>query len=321
MLDHGTEVMAQPPGSVYQAVDEMPKVAERTFLDFFGDEKYYKWILLIPLVLVLLIFMLYPLFYCMWYSLHEYGMIKVATFVGLENYRDVLRDEEFWLALGRTGIVLGISIGAELIIGMAVAVLFNREFKGQNPIRGLILLPLLMAPLAVSMMWNFFLQYDFGIVNLIFGLVGIPKVNWFSPGIALYTIACISIWQWTPFSIFVLLAGLKSLPRDSFEAARVDGAGPFYTFRRLTLPNLAPLIMIIILLRTMWLIRLFDPLYGTTRGGADSELLDWMIYRNTFVYFDIGIGSTLAIISLFLTLIVCGILFRQLMRALVVTST
>lgn len=310
MSTHGNEVMAQP----------MAMVRDRTFLDVLGDDKYYKWVLLIPLLLVLLLFMLYPLFYCLWYSFHEFGMVKAATFLGLENYRDVLRDEEFWFALKRTGIVLVVSIGAELIIGMTVAVIFNREFKGQNPIRGLILLPLLMAPLAVSMMWNFFLQYDFGIVNLIFGLVGIPKVSWFAPGVGLYTIAAISIWQWTPFSIFVLLAGLKSLPRDSFEAARVDGAAPFYTFRRLTLPNLAPLIMIIVLLRTMWLIRLFDPLYGTTRGGADSELLDWMIYRNTFVYFDIGIGSTLAIISLFMTVVVCAVLFRQLMKALAVTS-
>lgn len=310
MSTHGNEVMAQP----------MAMVRDRTFLDVLGDDKYYKWVLLIPLLLVLLLFMLYPLFYCLWYSFHEFGMVKAATFLGLENYRDVLRDEEFWFALKRTGIVLVVSIGAELIIGMTVAVIFNREFKGQNPIRGLILLPLLMAPLAVSMMWNFFLQYDFGIVNLVFGLVGIPKVSWFAPGVGLYTIAAISIWQWTPFSIFVLLAGLKSLPRDSFEAARVDGARPFYTFRRLTLPNLAPLIMIIVLLRTMWLIRLFDPLYGTTRGGADSELLDWMIYRNTFVYFDIGIGSTLAIISLFMTVVVCAVLFRQLMKALAVTS-
>ena len=310
MSDHGNEVMAQP----------MAMVRDRTFLDVLGDEKYYKWMLLTPLLLVLLVFMLYPLFYCMWYSVHEYGMVKAATFLGLENYRDVLRDEEFWMALKRTGIVLVISIGAELVIGMGVAVLFNREFKGQNPIRGLILLPLLMAPLAVSMMWNFFLQYDFGIVNLIFVLLGISKVSWFAPSIGLYTIAAISIWQWAPFSIFVLLAGLKGLPRDSFEAARVDGATPWYTFRRLTLPNLTPLIMIIVLLRTMWLIRLFDPLYGTTRGGADTELLDWLIYRNTFVYFDIGIGSTLAIISLFLTMIVCGVLFRQLMKALAVTS-
>lgn len=320
MADSAREATSQVGLLIGEKSEDYPKVRDRTFWSVLSDDKYYKWLLLVPLLLVLLIFMLYPLIYCLWYSFHEYGMVKAATFVGFENYRDVLRDGEFWLALGRTGIVLVISIGVELSIGMAVAVLFNREFKGQNPIRGFILLPLLIAPLAVSMMWNFFLQYDFGIVNLVFGLAGIPKVSWFAPGVGLYTIAAISIWQWTPFSIFVLLAGLKSLPRDSFEAARVDGAGPWYTFRRLTLPNLAPLIMIIVLLRTMWLVRLFDPLYGTTRGGADTELLDWQIYRNTFVYFDIGRGSTLAIISLFLTMIVCGVLFNQLMKALSATS-
>lgn len=320
MADSAREATSQVGLLIGEKSEDYPKVRDRTFWSVLSDDKYYKWLLLVPLLLVLLIFMLYPLIYCLWYSFHEFGMVKAATFVGFENYRDVLRDGEFWLALGRTGIVLVISIGVELSIGMAVAVLFNREFKGQNPIRGFILLPLLIAPLAVSMMWNFFLQYDFGIVNLVFGLAGIPKVSWFAPGVGLYTIAAISIWQWTPFSIFVLLAGLKSLPRDSFEAARVDGAGPWYTFRRLTLPNLAPLIMIIVLLRTMWLVRLFDPLYGTTRGGADTELLDWQIYRNTFVYFDIGRGSTLAIISLFLTMIVCGVLFNQLMKALSATS-
>jgi multiple sugar transport system permease protein len=320
MADHENMAKLREMPLTERKVSSSLQVRERTFWSVLSDDRNYKWLLLIPLVLALLIFMLYPLFYCIWYSLHQFGMVKAATFIGLENYRDVLRDEEFWRALGRTGIVLVISIGAELVIGMAIAVLFNREFKGQNAIRGLILLPLLIAPLAVSMMWNFFLQYDFGIVNLMLGLVGIPKTSWFAPGVGLYTIAAISVWQWTPFAIFVFLAGLKSLPRDSFEAAKVDGAGSWYTFRRLTLPNLTPLIMIVILLRTMWLIRLFDPLYGTTRGGADTELLDWLIYRDTFVYFDIGRGSTLAIISLFMTLIVCGILFRQLMKALSVKN-
>ena len=287
-----------------------------TFWETLTSEKYYKWTLILPLVLVLAIFMLYPMIYCLFYSFHEWGMRKPPSFIGFENYRDVLRDPKFWLALFKTAQVLVISIGVELAVAMGISVMFNRDFRGQNPIRGLILLPLLISPLAVSMMWNFFLQYDFGVINLTLNLIGLPKVLWFSPKWALYTIALISIWQWTPFSIFVLLAGLKSLPRDMFEASRVDGATPWYTFRRITLPNLIPLIMIIILLRTMWLIRLFDPLYGTTRGGAGTELLDWLIYRETFVYFDIGRGSTLAIISLFLTLVVCAILFRQLMKAL-----
>lgn len=289
---------------------------KQTFWETLTSEKYYKWILIVPLLLLLAIFMFYPMIYCLFYSFHEWGMRKPPEFIGLENYRDVLREPKFWLALFKTGQVLLISIGVELVVAMGISVMFNRDFRGQNPIRGLILLPLLISPLAVSMMWNFFLQYDFGVINLTLNLIGLPKVLWFSPKWALYTIALISIWQWTPFSIFVLLAGMKSLPRDMFEASRVDGATPWYTFWRITLPNLIPLIMIIILLRTMWLIRLFDPLYGTTRGGAGTELLDWLIYRETFVYFDIGRGSTLAIISLFLTLVVCAILFRQLMKAL-----
>ena len=289
---------------------------KRTLWETLTGEKYYKWTLIIPLLLVLAIFMLYPMIYCLFYSFHEWGMRKPPTFAGLENYRDVLRDTKFWLALFKTLQVLVFSIGVELVVAMGISVMFNREFRGQNPIRGFILLPLLISPLAVSMMWNFFLQYDFGVINLTLNLIGLPKVLWFSPKWALYTIALISIWQWTPFSIFVLLAGLKSLPRDMFEASRVDGASAWYTFWKITLPNLVPLIMIIILLRTMWLIRLFDPLYGTTRGGAGTELLDWQVYRETFVYFDIGRGSSMAIISLFLTLVVCAIMFRQLMKVL-----
>jgi len=287
-----------------------------TFWETLTSEKYYKWTLILPLVLVLAIFMLYPMIYCLFYSFHEWGMRKPPSFIGFENYRDVLRDPKFWLALFKTAQVLVISIGFELAVAMGISVMFNRDFRGQNPIRGLILLPLLISPLAVSMMWNFFLQYDFGVINLTLNVIGLPKVLWFSPKWALYTIAMISIWQWTPFSIFVLLAGLKSLPRDMFEASRVDGASAWYTFWKITLPNLVPLIMIIILLRTMWLIRLFDPLYGTTRGGAGTELLDWQVYRETFVYFDIGRGSSMAIISLFLTLVVCAIMFRQLMKVL-----
>jgi multiple sugar transport system permease protein len=195
MANHVSEATLQAGPSVQQETGAYPKVRDRTFWSVLSDDKYYKWILLVPLLSVLLIFMLYPLFYCIWYSFHEFGMVKAATFLGLENYRDVLRDAEFWQALGRTGIVLVISITAELVIGMAVAVLFNREFNGQNPIRGLILLPLLIAPLAVSMMWNFFLQFDFGIVNLTLALVGIPKTSWFAPGVGLYTIAGISVWQ------------------------------------------------------------------------------------------------------------------------------
>lgn len=289
---------------------------KRNFWDVLADEKYFKWILTIPLIVVLLVFMLYPLFYCVYYSVQQYDMVRPAHFIGLDNFRAVLQSGEFWHGLERTAYILVLSICIELLLGLGIALLFNREFRGQNIIRGLCLLPLLISPLIMSMMWNFILQYDFGVVNMVLNAIGFSKFNFFSPKLAIYTITFISVWQWTPFSIFVLLSGLRGLPKDAFEAARVDGAPAWLTFRRLTLPMLSPLIVIIIMLRTMWLIRLFDPLYATTRGGMGTETLDWMVYRISFVFFNMGLGSALAIISLFLTLIVCALMFRVLMKTL-----
>ncbi len=280
------------------------------------SERYFKWTLLIPLLLILLIFMLYPLFYCIYYSFHEWGMQGKPIFVGLKNYRDMLNDRAFLEALGRTLEAMVICIAAELLIGLGLAMLWNREFRGQNIVRGFSLLPLLVAPLVLSLLWNFLLEYDFGAVNQILTAIGLGKVYWWTPKFALYTICLITIWQWFPFSVFVLLAGLRSLPRDVFEAAKVDGSSGLYTFRRLTLPMLSPLIMIVVVLRAMWLIRLFDPLYGTTRGGVRTELLDWKVYRTAFVVFDVGYGSAMAIFSLFLTIAICAIMYRQLMKAL-----
>jgi len=287
-----------------------------TIWEVLASERYFKWTLLIPLLLLLGVFMFYPLFYCIYYSFHEWGMRGEAIFVGLHNYRAMLNDNAFLEALGRTFYVMVICIAAELLIGLGLAMLWNREFKGQNIVRGLCLLPLLVAPLILSLLWNFMFEYDFGAVNQILNGIGINKVYWWSPQFALYTICLITIWQWFPFSVFVLVAGLRSMPRDVFEAAKVDGASKWYIFRRLTLPMLSPLMMIIIVLRAMWLIRLFDPLYGTTRGGVRTELLDWTVYRTAFVFFDIGYGSAMAIFSLILTIAICAIMFRMLMKAL-----
>lgn len=287
-----------------------------TVWELLTSERYFKWTLLIPLIIVLAVFMLYPLFYCLYYSFHQYGMQGNPIFVGADNYRQLLRDKSFLEALGRTAKVLVICVISEVLIGLGLGMLWSREFPGERVVRGLALLPLLVAPLILSLLWNFMFEYDFGAVNMILTALGLNKVYWWAPERALYTICFITIWQWFPFSTFVLVAGLRSLPKDVFEAARVDGASNWYIFKRLTLPMLSPLIMIIVVLRTMWLIRLFDPLYGTTRGGVNTELLDWIVYRTAFVYFDIGYGSTMAIFSLLLTITLCAIMFKLLIKAL-----
>ncbi len=289
----------------------------RTLWEVLTSEKYFKWTLLIPLLLVLAVFMFYPLFYCLFNSTQEAIIgAKETVFLGWDNYRTVLHDEAFWTALGNTFHILVLCLVGELVLGMGIALMLNRKFRGQNTVRGLCLLPLLASPLALSLTWNLLLNYEVGVVTEALVAIGLPRINFLSLAMGKYTVTLITIWQWFPFSVFVLLAGLKGLPRDSFEAARVDGASAWFTFRRLTLPMLSPLIMIIVLLRTMWLIRLFDPIYGTLRQAREAETLDYFVFRIAFSYFDIGVGSTLAIVSLFLTIIICAVLFRRLMLAL-----
>ncbi|MHB8276574.1 MAG: carbohydrate ABC transporter permease [Candidatus Humimicrobiaceae bacterium] len=311
--------MANAKSSV-TTVNELSLGRKPTIWETLSNEKYFKWMLALPLIIVLLVFMIYPLIFCLYNSFFQSGLAGTTAFIGLENYRTMLHDINFWIPLGRTFQVTVICIVAELLIGLGLGMLWNRDFKGQNIVRGLILLPLLIAPLILSIVWNFLLEYNIGFVNQIFSVIGIGRVKWWAPSGALYTICAITVWQWFPFSASVLLAGLKSLPKDVFEAAKVDGAKGWFTFRKITLPMLSPLIVIITLLRTMWLIRLFDPLYGTTRGAVNTELLDWMVYRTSFIYFDVSYGSTLAIMSLFLTIIIGAIMFRQLIKALNATN-
>lgn len=276
-----------------------------------------KWILIAPLLLFLVVFMLYPTLYSLYMSFTDYIMRGAPNFLGLDNYRFLLHDPVFWEALQRTLFVLVACIVIELVLGLAIAMLLNRDFPGQDIVRGLCFVPLLISPLAMSLMWNYMLHIQFGVVNDAIQFFGLPAVGWFStPGLALWSVIFISVWQWLPFSIFVLLAGLRSLPRDQFEAAQVDGVPAWRVFFKLQLPMLMPLIIIIVLLRTMWLMRLFDPLYGTTRGGLDTELLDWMIYRTAFVDFDIGLGTAYAMFALYLTLIVCLLMYKRLMAAM-----
>jgi len=289
----------------------------QTVWQILASEKYVKWTLLIPLLVVLGVFMFYPLFYCLYMSFQKCTLRHGPDFLGLDNYRKLLHNPVFWRALGRTGYILVVSISIELTIGMGIALLFNREFKGQGVVRGLCLLPLLIAPLTMSMIWNYMLHYQVGIVNQVLSWLGLARVEWLAnPRIALYSIMLMSIWQWTPFSIFVLLAGLRGLPKDALEAARVDGASRWFTFRKLILSMLTPLIIIIILLRTMWLMRIYDPLFGTTHGGLKTEVIDWMLYRISFTFFDVGKGATMGLVCLFITIIISVILFRQLIKAL-----
>ena len=285
------------------------------------SDKKFSWLLLSPLLFMLIAFMVYPTVYALFMSFMRYLGKEAPRYVGADNYRAMLTNADMWASLYRTSKVIVICITVELILGMCIALVLNRDFKGMNIVRGLCFMPLLISPLAMSLMWSYLLSPGYGVLNILLGYLGVGFIGWFSDvNLALYTIIGITVWQWLPFSTFVLLAGLKGLPKDQFEAAQVDGGSPFYTFRRLTLPTLKPLIMIITLLRVMWLIRTYDPLYGTTKGGINTELFDWFVFKQAFVFFDYGRGTAIGVISLVLTLLLANVLYRNLMKAMNVNS-
>ncbi|MBC7189743.1 sugar ABC transporter permease [Candidatus Aerophobetes bacterium] len=282
-----------------------------------ANERYLKWFLLIPLLIFLAMFAFYPLFYCIYMSFNKAVFFRPPEFIGLNNYRKVLHDPLFWASMWRTAKVVVICVSVEIVAGLGIALFLNKEFRGQNTVRALCLLPLMVSPLAMSLMWKYYLDPQTGIINAMLSWIGLPRIAFLAEeGTALYTIMFIESWKWLPFSIFVFLAALRGLPKDAFEAAQVDGATPWFTFRKLTLPLLRPFIVIVALLRIMWLIRIYDPIVGTTQGGAGTETLDWYIYRVAFIRFDLGEGATLALIALYITIIIGVLLYNQLIKAL-----
>ena len=285
------------------------------------NETRFKWALVTPAIIVLAIFAIFPTIFALKVSFQSYVLSTPwpAKWIGFGNYRDLLIDPAFLSSLGRTFMFSALAISIELTLGLAVALLLNREFRAQGLVRGLCLLPVVTAPLAGGLIWRYMYDYNFGIMNYFVRSLGLEPIEWLSARTpAFFSVLIFDIWHWTPLVIFVLLAGLRGLPRDPFEAARVDGASAWFRFRTLTLPMLKPIIIIIGLLRLIRLLRFYDPLFALTRGGPGSatETVNWYIYKIGFKYFDMGFASAMAVFVMYLIIVISAIVFKQLINAL-----
>jgi len=270
----------------------------------------------LPLLIFLLCFALFPFFYCLNSSFHTWNIAKPQLgykFVGIKNYIDVLQDPLFIAALQNTlkfGIVV---IPVELFLGLGVAVLLNKEFKGRGIVRSLLLLPMMTTPIVISLIWVYMYHAEVGIINYLLGFLGISKRSYLgSESTALWAISIVDIWQWTPFVILILMAGLTGIPKPIYEAAKVDGASSWEIFKHIILPLLKVSLSIVLLLRIMDVIRLFDKIYVLTRGGPGSstEVISFYIYRKAFKYFEVGYASAPSIILLIISIIVATLYLK-----------
>jgi multiple sugar transport system permease protein len=234
-------------------------------------------------------------------------------FVGIDNYTRMLADTRFGEALRITAFYTVTSVLLQVLIGLALALAFFRLARGMSLLRVAVLLPMILAPIVVGLTWKtLMLSQLYGLVDYAAVLVGAGSKPWLTdPRWALGSVIAIHTWQWTPFAFLVFLASLYALPTEPFEAAMIDRASAWQTFRHLTLPMLRPAILVVVTLRTMIALRAFEGIYATTGGGPGTatEILNLYAYRVSFNSLSLGYGATLGTVLLAATAVTSGVFF------------
>jgi multiple sugar transport system permease protein len=268
----------------------------------------------LPAVMALSLVTVYPVLAVLYLSLHRKLLLfDISEFTGLGNYRFLLTDDRFWNALGNTVYFTAASVSLELLLGLGVALLLNRTFRFRGGVTALVLVPWAIPTVVSARMWEWMYNTDLGILNHLLGM----QINWLgSPFWAMNAAVVMDVWKTTPFVAILLLSGLKLIPGEVIQAARIDGAGGWSLFRRITLPLLIPVILVVLIFRTMDAFRVFDAVYVLTGGGPanTTETLSIYAYKVLFQTLQFGYGSTLAIV-VFLCMGAMSLLYLRALKA------
>jgi multiple sugar transport system permease protein len=277
-------------------------------------------LLALPSQLAFALILGFPVAYMLWVSLHDWPISPnlPATFLGLGNYAAALANPRFWHALWITFYFTALAVGGELVLGVAIALLLHREFRGRGLVRTLLLMPMAATPVAMSLVWNMMMEPTLGMLNYLLSWVGAPPLLWAAdPGWAVPALALVDIWFWTPFIALIVSAGLQSIPAEVVESARIDGAGPGALFRQVTLPLVRPHVVMALILRTIPALKTFDHIFVITGGGPvrASETLNLYTFLEGFEFFHMGYSSALAVMLTAIILGVSAVLARWRTRA------
>lgn len=291
MPDHPTAVPLSPAAGVLPLGIRLSRLLHR----------HARFIFPAPAVLVVALIIVYPVFYTGWMSLQQWVLASVAPpkFLGLTNYQDILlRDERFHWAFFRTLYFTLLAVSAETLLGVGMALLFNREFWGRGLIRTLSILPMVATPTAIALVFVMMYHPTLGVMNYLVSLVGLAPFSWtYSSKTALYALALVDVWEWTPLIMLIALAGLAALPKEPYESAVIDGASPLQCFWLITLPLLRPTLIVAILFRAIDALKTFDIIYVMTQGGPanSSETINILLFNQAFSYFTMGYASAIAV--------------------------
>jgi multiple sugar transport system permease protein len=266
-----------------------------------------------PAVAVLLSLSIYPLIYSVTISLQKETPGGVVW--GIGNFARLVSDSFFLTAMAHTFVYAAAALTCEFLLGLGLALLLNSQMRGRGIFRASLLVPMMLPAVVVGVVWRLMLNPNFGAINGTLKQFGIntESLTWTaSPKLAMVSVIVVDVWQWTPFVFLVLLAGLQAIPLEPYEAALIDGSSRWQTFRHVTLPLLKPSILIVLLLRTMDLLRVFDQIFILTEGGPGfaTETISLYIYRTAFRFFDFGYAAAMSFVLLALTNVISAIYIK-----------
>jgi multiple sugar transport system permease protein len=306
--------MAEP----YSTTRSVPEVGAGGFGLRFSRFAHHnaRFIFPAPAVIAVALIIVYPVIYTGWMSLQEWfaSSLTLPKFIGTANYQKIITgDPRFREAFFRTLWFTVVAVSAETTLGVAMALLFNREFWGRGLVRTLSILPMMATPTAISLVFVMMYHPTLGVLNYLVTRLGLPLFTWtYSSKTALYAIALVDVWEWTPLIMLIAMAGLASLPKEPYESAKIDGASAFQCFYLITLPLLRPTLVVAILFRAIDALKTFDIIFVMTQGGPSnaSETINILLFNQAFSYFNMGYASSMAVALFAIIMGICLILMK-----------
>ncbi len=290
-------------------------------LRVYRGERLAPLLMLAPAVIILLVLVIGPFVFLIDTALHRHNLFQSTPprYVGLDNFYYLFISPKFHIALSRMFVFAFTALAVEFVLGFVLAAWVHRlrDLPGMSIVRTLLTTPILVAPIVAAVMWRFMYQRDFGVINYLLELVGIPKLGWLSDSdIALFAIVAIDVWQWTPFVFLIVLAGMYAVPRSLYEAAELDRTGLFRQIFLITIPLLKRVLVIVLLLRLIDLLRAFEIIVATTQGGPGdaSYTLPVLTWESAFVNFQMGDAAATSLVLLGVVTIVITLLIRAILR-------
>lgn len=282
-------------------------------------ERWSRRAPLMPALVFAIVVTQFPFLLTLWYSLQSWNLVRPGSeqFVGLSNYGDVLADSTFRQAALHTVMITGGCVVLSALLGLGLALLLDRKFLGQGVVRTLLITPFLVMPVASALLWKYMmLDPVYGLVNFVLAPFGAGETDWVTR-FPMASIILALVWQWTPFMMLLILAGLQAQPKDVLEAASVDGAGRLQTFVNITLPHLRRYIELAVLLGAIYVVNTFDHIYMLTQGGPGtaSSNLPFYIYQRAFLGFDVGQSAAMGVVVVIGTIIVATVALRVIFKS------